>query len=86
MATTVYMLCALTSAACALLLIREYRRARARLLLWSSLAFVGFTINNALVFADYVLVPNTDLAAIRAAVALVSVGLLLYSFSWNEAR
>jgi len=86
MATTVYLLCALTSAACALLLIREYQRARARLLLWSSLAFVGFALNNALVFADYVLVPNTDLAAIRAAVALVSVALLLYSFSWNETR
>lgn len=85
MATVVYLLCALTSAACALLLIREYRRSRLRLLLWSSVAFVGFACNNALVFADYVLVPEQDLAIIRAAVALVSVLLLLYAFVWEPA-
>lgn len=85
MATIVYLLCALTSAACAALLIREYRRSRRRLLLWSSAAFVGFACNNALVFADYVLVPERDLAIIRAAVALASVLLLLYAFIWEPA-
>ena len=85
MATTVYLLCALTSAACAVLLIREYRRSRLRLLLWSSLAFVGLACNNALVFADFVLVPEHDLAIIRAVVALGSVMLLLYAFIWEPA-
>lgn len=85
MATTVYLLSALTSAACALLLTREFRRSRARLLLWSSAAFVGFAINNALVFADYVLVPDFDLAILRAATALASVVLLLYAFVWEQA-
>jgi hypothetical protein len=84
MATTVYVLCALTSAACALLLVREYRRSRLRLLLWSSAAFVGLAINNALVFTDFVVVPDRDLALIRALTALGSVGLLLYSFVWDE--
>ena len=84
MATTVYLLCALTSAACALLLVREYRRSRLRLLLWSSAAFVGLAINNTLVFADFVVVPDRDLALIRALTALGSVGLLLYSFVWDE--
>lgn len=78
MATTVYLLCALTSAACAALLIREYLRSRARLLLWASVAFVGFAVNNALVFTDFVLVPDQDLAVVRALTALVSVSLLLY--------
>lgn len=79
MAITVYLLCALTSAACAGLLIREYRRSGARLLLWASLAFVGFAINNALVFTDFVLVPEQDLALVRALAALASVTLLLYA-------
>jgi hypothetical protein len=85
MATTVYVLSALTSAACALLLIREYQRSRLRLLLWSSVAFVGLAANNALVFADYVLVPDRDLAILRLLVALTSVSLLLYAFVWGEA-
>ncbi|MBS1819800.1 MAG: hypothetical protein JSU08_17835 [Acidobacteria bacterium] len=85
MATLVYLLCALTSAACAVLLTREYRRARSRLLLWSSTAFVGFAINNVLVFADYTLVPELDLTLLRALVALASVALLLYAFVWEQA-
>jgi hypothetical protein len=77
MAITVYLLCTLTSAACAVLLTRQYRRSRVRLLLWSSIAFVGFALNNALVFTDYVIVPETDLALVRVIVALVSVALLV---------
>lgn len=83
MATTVYLLCAITSAACAVLLVREFRRSRARLLLWSSAAFVGLAANNALVFADYVLVPHLDLGLVRATTALASVSLLLYAFVWD---
>lgn len=85
MATIVYLLCALTSAACAWLLIREYRRSRLRLLLWSSIAFVGLAINNALVFTDFVLVPERDLALLRVLAALASVAALLYAFVWDEA-
>jgi Family of unknown function (DUF5985) len=83
-ATTVYVLCALTSAACALLLVREYRRSRVRLLLWSSVAFVGLAMNNALVFADFVIVPDVDLALVRVLVALASVALLLASLIWDQ--
>ena len=84
MATIVYLLCALTSTACALLLVREFRRSRQRLLLWSALAFVGLALNNALVFADFVLIPQHDLAVLRASVALVAVSLLLYSLVWDQ--
>ncbi len=80
MAAMVYLLCALTSAACAGLLIRQYWRTRARLLLWSSAAFVGFALNNAIVFTDFVLAPQHDLAVIRALAGLASVSLLLYAF------
>ena len=85
MATTVYLLCVATSAACAVLLIREYRRSRVPLLLWSSVAFVGLALNNALVFADFVIVPDIDLALLRVSVALASVALLLGALIWNPA-
>jgi hypothetical protein len=68
----------LTSAFCAALLLREYRRSHARLLLWSSLSFVGWATNNALVFTDLVVLPTVDLSAARALVALAAIGLLLY--------
>lgn len=83
MATLVYLLCALTSTACALLLVRQYRRTRVRVLLWSSAAFVGFAVNNALVFTDYVIFPDSDLALARACTALLSASLLLYAFVWD---
>ena len=85
MATAVYLLCMLTSAFCAALLLREYRRTRARLLLWSSLSFVGWAVNNALVFADLVVFPGVDLSLVRALTALVSVSLLLYGLVWDAA-
>jgi hypothetical protein len=85
MAIGVYLLCMLTSTFCAVLLLREYRRSRARLLLWSSLSFVAWAANNALVFADLVLFPTLDLAVLRAAVAVGAVSLLLYGLLWDAA-
>ena len=45
-ANTVYILCTLMSIACAVLLLRGYRRSRTRVLLIASLAFGAFAINN----------------------------------------
>jgi hypothetical protein len=85
MAVAVYVLCMLTSAFCAILLLREYWRTNARLLLWSSLSFIGWAANNALVFADLVVFPSVDLSLLRASVALVAVTLLLYGLIWDTA-
>lgn len=85
MAVAVYLLCMVTSAFCAALLLREYLRTRARLLLWSSLSFVGWALNNALVFTDFVVLPGVDLSMVRAAVALLAVTLLLYGLVWDAA-
>ena len=52
MAEIVYVLCALTSLACATLLARAWRRTRSRLLMWSALCFLCFTANNVLLYAD----------------------------------
>jgi hypothetical protein len=82
-AIAVYLLCVLTSAFCALLLLLEYRRRGARLLLWSGAAFVGFTAANALLFADFVILPDIDLSLFRAGAGSLAVGILLYGLVWD---
>jgi hypothetical protein len=84
MAETVYVLCALTSVLCAALLIRSWMRSRVRLLLWSSLCFVGLAINNVLLFVDRILFPEIDLALVRSATALFAVGLLVTVLIWER--
>lgn len=78
MAEAVYLLCALTSLACAILLYRGYRRSRTPLLFWSSLCFAGLVLNNVLLFVDLVMVPEVDLRMLRASIALASLSLLIY--------
>jgi hypothetical protein len=84
MAEAVYVLCALTSAACAALLFRGFLRNRSRLLLWSSVCFVGLFANNVLLFVDLVVVASVDLSVVRAAVALSSIALLLFGLIWER--
>jgi hypothetical protein len=78
-----YLLALITCMACTVLLLRDYLRTRARLLLWSTLCFVGLSINNALLFADLVLFPTNDLRVLRAFAALVGMAFLLYGFIWE---
>jgi hypothetical protein len=84
MASIVYLLCAITSAACAALLIRSFSRTRVRLLLWTSLCFVGLALNSALLVVDLVIVPFKDLAVLRTAVALGSMLILLFGLIWES--
>jgi hydrogenase/urease accessory protein HupE len=84
MAEAVYLLCAVASAFCAVLLGTSYRRNPTRLLMWSTLCFVGLTINNVLLFIDVVLVPEIDLSLVRSLTALGSVLLLLIGLLWEE--
>ncbi len=78
MAETVYVLCALTSIACALLLLGSWRTTRSRLLFWSGLCFVALAINSALLLVDLLVLPGVDLRLARNAAALVGLGLMLY--------
>lgn len=82
-ATIVYGLCALTSTACALLLLRGFRASGARLLLWSGLCFVGLAVNNVILFVDMRVVPEMDLSLWRTVPALLGVALLLYGLVWD---
>jgi hypothetical protein len=84
MAEAVYILCALTSMACAVLLLRGYSRSQLRLLLWSGLCFVALALSNVLLFVDLVVTgPETDLSLWRSAIALVGVATLLYGLIWD---
>ena len=85
-AGVIYLLCALTSLVCAVLLLRGYRRSGVRLLLWSGLCFVGFFLNNVLLFIDVRIVPTIDLAFIRMVPALLGIALLLYGLIWETER
>jgi len=80
----VYVLCALTSLGCAVLLWRGYQRSRARLLLWSALCFVGFFVNNLMLVVDTQLVPDTDLSLWRTLPAAAGLALLLYGLVWDS--
>jgi cytochrome bd-type quinol oxidase subunit 2 len=83
MGEVVYLLCALTSLLCAVLLLRAYRQRRMRLLLWSGLCFVGLTLNNGVLFIDKVLVPEVDLSLWDDATALIAVSLLVFGLIWE---
>lgn len=85
MAESVYILCALTSVACAVLLLRGYGRSGMRLLLWSGLCFVALALSNVLLFVDLVLVgKEVDLSLLRTSLALLGVATLLYGLIWDS--
>lgn len=86
MAAAVYILGALTSLLCAILLLRGFLRSRQKLLLWSSLCFFGLTISNALIFVDLVLLPNLDLYFWRLLAAALAMLILVYGLVWEGER
>lgn len=82
-ANLVYVLCALTSLACAVLLYRGYRRSHTRLLFWSAVCFVGLAANNLFLIVDLRVVPAIDLSAWRLVPALIGVGALIFGLIWE---
>ena len=80
---TVYLLCFLTSTACALLLLRSYRTGGARLLLWSGFCFLLLAANNLAVVLDLLVLPDFDFRLLRLFLALAAVSILLVGFVWD---
>ena len=79
----VYVLCFVTSTACAWLLGRSYARTRARLLLWSSASFVFLAGNNLLLVLDVMVFPDADLRTGRLLFSLTAVAVLIFGFIWD---
>jgi hypothetical protein len=84
MAEAIYVLCAATSLGCAFLLLRGYRRSRARLPFFTALFFAIFAINNVLLPVDMIAVPDVDLSLFRTSVALAAMVVLLFGLVWES--
>lgn len=83
MIAAVFVACALTSVLCAALLVRGYLATRTRLLLWSSLGFIGLALNNVVLVIDRLIVPDIDLSLVRTLPAFLGVTVLLFGCIWD---
>lgn len=79
----VYILCFLTSLACAWLLGRSYFANGTRFLLWSSVCFCFLAANNLFLVLDLVILPNYDFRLARLLLALAAVVSLIWGFVWQ---
>lgn len=86
LANAIYVLCALTSVVCTLLLVRGYRQSGVRLLFWSAWCFVGLALNNILLIVDIRILPDVDLQIWRSVPAVAGVALLVYGLVWETPR
>jgi len=84
MAAASYVFGMLVALLCGILLARGYRQSHQRLLLWSSICFLGLSLQSALIFIDLVLLPNTDLHLLRRSVVAVSMIVLIYGLFWDS--
>jgi hypothetical protein len=83
MAEVVYALCALASLMCVALLGRSWLENRSPLLLWCLLCFVGFALNNILLFVDKVVITDVDLSYWRTLPAALGVAALVFGLVWE---
>jgi Family of unknown function (DUF5985) len=85
MGHAVYILCALTSLGCTLLLIGRYRKTRVDLLFWSAVAFFLLTVTNILLIVDLVILgAGFDLSLFRNGSTLIGMMVLLYGLIRNN--
>jgi uncharacterized membrane protein len=77
-ADAIYGLCAATSLAAALLLLRHYSTRRTPLLLWSCISFFGLAVSNTLLLVDLALLPQFDLAMARTTAGAIAMVTLIY--------
>jgi hypothetical protein len=80
----VYILCAVTSCLCSILLWRGYRRSGVKMLFWSSLCFFGLAIDNVLLYVDVVIIPEIDIAIWRRIPGLLALMALIYGLVWDS--
>lgn len=85
MGEVIYILCAVTSLACAVLLVRAYLRSKSPLLLWSSVCFVGLLINNIILVIDLVFMKSeVDLLLARDLTNTASILALVIGLVWSS--
>jgi hypothetical protein len=80
----IYSLCAVMSAICFALLLREYIRKRSALLLWISFCFFGLFLSNAVLILDRFFVTGISLAILRVVPTVFGLGSLIYGLTRQE--
>jgi hypothetical protein len=83
MSGVVYLLCAVTSLVCAVLLLRGFWKNGVKLLLWSGFCFVGLTLDNVFLFLDVIVFPEIDLSLWRVLPGVIGLMLLLHGLVWD---
>jgi len=78
MLSVLYVVCALTSLVCAVLLLRGWARSRTLLLLWTGICFLALTLDNVVLVLDLIVFPDVDLRPVRDSAALIGMALLLF--------
>ncbi|HVT36816.1 MAG TPA: DUF5985 family protein, partial [Nevskiaceae bacterium] len=79
MAAAVYIVGALITLVCSVLLLRQYGRTRLPLLLWSGLCFAGLTLSHIVLFIDLIVLPTeVSLYLLRQTITALSMSALLY--------
>ena len=84
MGPVAYALCAATSLLCFALLLRSYCASRLKLLFWSALCFFFFTVQNIILFADLVLLPQIDLSIYRVVAGFIGAFVLFVALIWGN--
>ncbi|MBS1815071.1 MAG: hypothetical protein JSS87_09380 [Acidobacteria bacterium] len=80
----VYLLGAVVTLACGVMLFRGYLRSRRRLLLWSGVCFCTLAVSHTLLFIDLVILPKEiDLYFWRLITAALAMMLLVYGLIWE---
>lgn len=79
----VYILCAATSLGGALLLLRGGLSGGGRLLLWASFWFFAMTLNNVLLYANFVLLPDVDLTLVARVATTLGIVVLNVGLIWH---
>ena len=80
----VYLLCMLTSAGCAVLLWRGYRRTHLRLLYWSALCFAILAVSNGVLILDLVVFPDVYLLLTRTVITQIALLVLIYGLVFES--
>jgi hypothetical protein len=66
------------------MLLRGFGKNGVRLLLWSGLCFLGLMVENIMLYADLVLVPEVDLSLWRKIPGLAALVILLFGLIWDS--
>jgi hypothetical protein len=81
----VYLLCAITSLTCTILLGRAYWHSRVKLLLWSAVCFAALALTNSLLFVDLVILSDSiSLQPLRNGITVAGLVLMLYGLIFEE--